>query len=131
MKALQTLIICALSAAVLTGCKSVETVVVERVERDTLRTVQMLRDSIYISDSTIIREGRDTVTVERLRTQHHWHVSTDTFYRVRVDSIPYAMPYPVEVERDFTTWQRVRMGAGDVAMLAVFFAFWIWVAKRR
>jgi len=127
---------CVIIGALITGCATPKVVTVPEyhtLERHTTDTVRMT-DSIHERKVTIVREldsaamlqygirldglqrawlvetQRIQREVERLRETH-----TDTV--CRVDSVPYPVQVPVEVEAKLTRWQTVRMSVGDVALL--------------
>lgn len=105
------------AALLLTACTTTKVVTVERVRTDTLRLVKQQRDSIYLHDSTYIREKGDTILIERWHTQYRDRLRIDTMYQSRVDSVPVAYPVEVEVERRLSWWQRTQMYAGDAMLL--------------
>ena len=51
------------------------------VQRDTLRELRTVRDSVYLRDS-IYLEG---TTLVKERTRDRWHIRRDTIWRSRVD----------------------------------------------
>lgn len=77
------------------GCGSTGVAVVERVRTDTLYKSRIVRDSVYVSDSTSVLSKGDTVFRDRWSTRHVYHYDIDTVVSVMRDSVP----YPVEVER--------------------------------
>lgn len=107
MKLLPYLII----ALFFTACGTVKYVPVESVRTETeyRDRVQTRTDSVYIRDSVIVRLNGDTVTIERWRDRYRDRVITDTLvqWHERIDSV--AVPYLVE--KDLTTWQRIRLSA--------------------
>ena len=123
------LLLCALFGS----CKSVEYVPVIEHHTDTLIQTKIVKDSVYMKDSTHVSEKNDTVKIE------HWHTEFlkkevhDTVYISKTDSVP--TPYPVEVIKkvpaEFTMWERLKMKAGGIAILLCIFAFlfWIWRTK--
>ena len=116
------------------GCKAKEVVTVERVRTDTLWQKQTRKDSVWVwcHDSIVTKEKSDTVTVERWHWRDRWRerVVRDTIYRSRVDSVH--IPYPVVkmVEKDLSTWQKVRMHTGEV-VLAILGGGVVWAIIRR
>ena len=59
------------------------------VQRDTLRELRTVRDSVYLRDS-IYLEGS---TLVKERTRDRWHIRRDTVWRSRVDTLR-AVPTP-------------------------------------
>lgn len=107
------------AVALLTGCKTRERIV-EHVRTDTLIHSVLHRDSIYLHDSTYVRERGDTLYIERWHTAWRDRVRTDTVRVSHTDSVPvpYAVEIVKEVERPLTWWQRVRIGFANVAIFA-------------
>ena len=117
----------------LVGCKTKEYVTVPVLHTDTLRVVQHHRDSIYLHDSTFVREyvQGDTVRVvtEMWHTRFRDRLKTDTIYRSRTDSVP--VPYPVikEVKKPLTLIEKGLMGTGIAALTAILIFFFIHFKK--
>ena len=129
-----TLIVVMIAAAVaLAGCKTREVVVTEH-HTDTLRLTQHHRDSIYLHDSTFVREFMqgDTVRIitEMWHTKYRDRLKTDTLYRSRTDSVP--VPYPVikEVKKPLTMIEKVLMGTGIGAIVGILFYCIIFLRKK-
>ena len=53
------------------------------VQRDTLRELRTVRDSVYLRDSVYF-EG---ATLVKERTRDRWHIRRDTVWRSRVDTL--------------------------------------------
>ena len=110
-------------AVVMAGCKTKEVVTVTEHHTDTIWRTQHHRDSIYLHDSTFVREfiQGDTVRVitEMWHTQYRDRLKTDTLYRSRTDSVP--VPYTVikEVEKKLSKVQKGLMGMGVVSLLGL------------
>lgn len=94
------------------SCTRVQYVPVESVKTDSVRVVDVQRDSIYVQDSVIVREKADTIFVTRWRTEYREALRVDTVLIVRTDSIQNI----VEVERDFTPWESVCFSLGRVML---------------
>ena len=115
------------------GCKTKEYVTVPVLHTDTLRVVQHHRDSIYLHDSTFVREyvQGDTVRVvtEMWHTKFRDRLKTDTIYRSRTDSVP--VPYPVikEVKKPLPLIEKGLMGTGIAALTAILIFFFIHFKK--
>ena len=129
-----TLIIVMIAAAVaLAGCKTREVVVTEH-HTDTLRITQHHRDSIYLHDSTFVREyiQGDTVRIitEMWHTKYRDRLKTDTLYRSRTDSVP--VPYPVikEVKKPLTMIEKALMGTGIGSIVGILFYCIILIRRR-
>lgn len=122
-----------LLCALLGSCKSVEYVPVIEHHTDTLIQTKIVKDSVYLKDSTHVSEKNDTVKIE------HWHTEflkkevRDTVYISKADSVP--APYPVEVIKEvpaeLNMWERLKMKAGGIAILLCIFAFLFWIWKTK
>ena len=126
------IVVMILSAVVMVSCKTREVVVTEH-HTDTLRLVQHHRDSIYLHDSTFVREyiQGDTVRIvtEMWHTKYRDRLKTDTLYRSRTDSVP--VPYPVvkEVKKPLTMIEKGLMGTGIASIVGLLFYFFILFKK--
>ena len=98
----------------LSGCRSVQYVPVVEHHTDSLYITKHVRDSIYLQDSTSIKDRGDTVTIEKWHTKYIARYVHDTTYIATHDTVP--SPYPVEVKvpSELSWWQRVRMTLGEV-----------------
>ena len=130
---MRKIIVMIAAAVALAGCKTREVVVTEH-HTDTLRITQHHRDSIYLHDSTFVREfiQGDTVRVitEMWHTKYRDRLKTDTLYRSRTDSVP--VPYPVvkEVKKPLTMIEKALMGTGIASIVGLLFYFFILFKKR-
>ena len=125
----KTLLVClafALLGWLLSGCTTTKYVPITETRTDTLIHTVHHRDSIHITDSTIIREKGDTVFVDRWHTRWHDRTLHDTIYQARHDTIP--NPYPVEkvVERKRSSMEWGLIIIGIVALLGCI----VWIASR-
>ena len=120
----------------MTGCQT-KYIAVPEYHMETV--TQYKHDSIFIetfkTDSVVVHEGGDTVTVEKWHWawRDRWHdvVRVDSF--IRTDSI--RVPYPVE--RKLSKWERVKMdygataiGVSLTAVLGVVAWILIWIRRR-
>lgn len=119
----------ALAAVVLAGCKTKERVVTVRT--DTAYIARHERDSIYVHDSTHVKEvvRGDTVWLEvaRWNTRERERVRVDTVYRARVDSVEKV----IVKERKLTARERARLGFGGWAIGALMIGILFTLLKRR
>lgn len=122
------------AAVALAGCKTKERVVtVTEHHTDTLWRTQHHRDSIYLHDSTFVREfiQGDTVRIvtEMWHTKFRDRLKTDTLYRSCTDSIP--VPYPVvkEVKKPLTTMEKGLMGTGIASIVGILFYCFISIKR--
>ena len=111
------LVICAM----LPSCKRVEYVSVPEYHTDTLRTIQLQRDSIYMRDSIYVtKEMRgDTLymTIGKVQTQYRDRVRIDTAYISKTDSVTVVK----EVEKIPGTWDRIKNGTWPICLAALAF----------
>ena len=109
------------------SCTSVQYVPVETVKTDSVRVVDVQRDSIHILDSVFVREKNDTVYLTRWKTIYKEHLKTDTIVEVRVDSINTV----VEVEKPLTRMQSIKQDIGAGVMWAVPILLIIYILYRK
>ena len=120
---MKNLIFAIILSVVMVSCKTKEYVPVVEHHTDTLRVVQHHRDSIYLHDSTFVREyvQGDTVRIvtEMWHTKYRDRLKTDTLYRSRTDSVP--VPYPVvkEVAAKLSAWQKFRLHLANILLMVV------------
>ena len=102
-----------------TGCRTTRYVPVVARSTDTLVSYSRVRDSVYLHDSTYIRNVGDTVFVDRWHTRWRERVRLDTVYVSKVDSV--VKPYVVEKEKAVVRWRWV--GALVVGVVLGFLVF--------
>ena len=130
---MRKIIVMIAAAVALAGCKTREVVVTEH-HTDTLRLTQHHRDSIYLHDSTFVREyvQGDTVRIvtEMWHTKYRDRLKTDTLYRSRTDSVP--VPYPVikEVKKPLNFFEKAMMGTGIGSIVGILFYCIILIRRR-
>lgn len=88
------------------------------------------RDSIHVKDSVFVVKNGDTVTIERTKILYRDRcrevVKVDSF--VKRDSIP----YPVEVEKKLSWWDRQKIALeGMLKLLAVGFLFFVFIKLKK
>jgi hypothetical protein len=125
-------IIVIIACALLGGCTTTKYVPVVEHHTDTLIHTQHQRDSIYVHDSTYVRDNGDTVLIERWHTRWRDRWQHDTLYISKTDSVP--KPYPVEVvkevPRERSTVEWVLLITGIVAITFIVLSILIWVKKH-
>lgn len=128
MKKLLTLFVCLLA---MVGCTKTEYITVERVRIDTTYIAKYQRDSIYLHDSTIVKEAGDTLFVEKWHTKYVLKELYDTLYQAKIDSVP--VPYPIEVEvpAELTWWQQAKMHLGTFFLWLVLLFGLMFFIKHR
>lgn len=115
----------------MSSCRSIRYVPVVEHHTDTLMINTLQRDSIYLHDSTFIREKADTVMIEKWHTKYVERIVRDTIYRHQIDSIPQPYPVTVEVEKKLNWWQRTRLQFANIVMLLMAGAVAWWIIKRK
>lgn len=102
----------------LIGCRSIPTPITNTETRIEYRD-RVKVDSVIVRDSIYIRERGDTIFYER------WHVSRETLHdtiRVNITDtirVPVFVDREVEVERELTWFENVKMKVGGWALLFV------------
>ncbi len=116
-----------------TGCTTTKYVQVPEYHTDTLIQTKVLKDSVWLHDSTFIREKGDTVLIERWHTEFLKKEVHDTVYISKTDSVP--APYPVEVTKEvpaeLTWWQQTRLYLANILLILAALAAVIYVGKRH
>ena len=112
MKLLLNFIIILLTAAICSGCRTIEYYPLETVRIDTVYVNKQRVDSVMVRDSVHIIEKGDTVTEFRLKYIYKYKDRTDTLYISKTDTI--SVPYPVE--KQLTKWQQTKVNYGGWAM---------------
>lgn len=102
------IILYSLFCLILAACKPIEYIPYETVRTE--YQDRLHRDSIYINDSTIIREKGDTVWLTRWRTEYRDRLLRDSI--IIRDSIQ--VPYPVE--KRLSKWQSIKLEVGGIAI---------------
>ena len=124
------LALCALfGSCTTTSSGTTQYVPVPEYHTDTVRISHNTRDSIYVHDSTYIKEVGDTVRIERWHTKYIEKQVHDTIYQSRTDSVSKPCPFVKVVERELTTNQKGLMILGALALM-VFLVWVIFKLKR-
>lgn len=111
------------------SCTTTQYVPVETVRTDSVRIVDVRRDSVYVMDSVIVKSKADTVYVTRWRTEYKEVLRIDTSLYERVDTV---ITVKI-VEMQLTEWEELSMDVGNgvlwVAIIAAIGAI-VWVIIR-
>lgn len=118
-----------LLCAMLSGCTTTKYVQVPVVHNDTTIVTKHQRDSIWLHDSTYIKEKGDTVRIEKWHTKYVEKQVHDTTYIAKVDTIREV--FTNEVEKPLTWWQQTKMHIGAIALYLLALLVIIWVARRH
>ena len=82
---------------------------------DSVRVVDVRRDSVHVLDSVLIYGKNDTVYSTRWRVEYREALRVDTFYSFRCDTVNRV----VEVERKLSRIEELKMDIGNGVMWAV------------
>jgi hypothetical protein len=113
------IIIGLLLCCLFSSCTTTKYVQVPVVHTDTTVITKHQRDSIYVHDSTFIKEKGDTMLIERWHTQWRDRIVHDTLYKAKVDSVPYPVEVIKEVPAKLTWWQKARLHIANISLLAL------------
>ena len=113
------------------SCTTTKVVTVEKVRTDTLLSYSSIRDSIYLHDSTFIREKGDTVLIERWHTKYIDRTVHDTLYKSKTDSVPVPVPITEYVKRELTWWQQTRLHIANILLWALLIVGVVWIIKKK
>ena len=103
----------------LCGCTTTKYVEVEKVRTDTTYITQHQRDSIWMHDSILVREKGDTVWFEKWHTKYIEKQIRDTLYSATHDTIPVICEVEKEVPAQLSSWQKLLIKAGYLALIAL------------
>lgn len=122
-------VLLALAVLCMMSCTTTQYVPVETVRTDSVRIVDVRRDSVYVMDSVIVKSKADTVYVTRWRTEYKEVLKIDTLISERVDTVT------VEriTEKELTEWEQLSLDVGNgvlwVLIIAAIAAI-VWVIIR-
>ena len=102
----------------LCGCTTTKYVEGEKVRTDTTYITQHQRDSIWMHDSILVREKGDTVWFEKWHTKYIEKLILDTLYSASHDTIPVICEVEKEVPAQLSSWQKLLIKAGYLALAA-------------
>lgn len=125
------ILVAVLLCALLSGCTTTKYITVPEYHTDTLRVTQYQRDSVYVHDSTFIKEKGDTIMIEKWHTQWRDRIIRDTLYQLKVDSIPYPVEVTKEVPAPLTWWQQTRLHMANIVLWLLALLAVIWIGKRH
>ena len=113
------------------SCTTKKYVTVPEYHTDTLIQTKVLKDSVWLHDSTFIREKGDTVLIERWHTQYKWRELHDTTYVSKTDSIPYPVEVTKKVPAELTWWQQTRLHLANILLMALALCAVVWIGKNH
>ena len=121
------LLICALFGS----CTTTKYVPMPEYHTDTVHISHNTRDSIYVHDSTYIKEKGDTMLIERWHTQWRDRIVRDTIYQSKRDSIPYPVEVIKEVPAKLTWWQQTRLHLANILLYLILIVGIIYIGKKH
>jgi len=121
----------AVAICALCSCSTTKYVPVQQQHTDTLRLTRNIRDSIYVHDSTYVREAGDTILIERWHTRWRDRWRTDTIYQSKRDSIPYPVEVTKEVPVELTWWQQTRLYMANIMMGLLAIMVTVYAVRKR
>jgi len=121
------IVICAL-LTLCTSCTTTKYVELPVVHNDTTIVTKHQRDSIWLHDSTYIKEKGDTFYMERWHTKYVEKQMHDTTYIAKVDTIREVITN--EVEKPLTWWQQTKMHVGAIVIFGLLIALFINIIIR-
>ena len=132
---LNSVIVAVLALAIvwlLSSCRSVKVIEKEVIKTDTVNTLKLRIDSIYVNDSIYIREvvKGDTVhiTTDRWHTRWRDRILYDSIYIAQRDTV--TVTTTKEVPRKLSGWQWFQIWCGRLALLAIALAAGVIVARK-
>lgn len=106
---------------------STKYVPVEVVRLDSVRYVDVRRDSIHVLDSVIIAGSNDTVFLTRWRVEYREALRVDTFVQVKRDTTFVTK----EVQRELTQIQELAMNIGNGVLCALPIMIGLYILYRK
>lgn len=106
---------------------STKYVPVEIVKLDSVRYVDVRRDSIHVLDSVIIAGSNDTVYVTRWRVEYREALRIDTFIDLKRDTTVVTK----EVEKKLTKMQELALNIGNGALWALPIMIGLYILYRK
>lgn len=94
---------------------------------DSVKVVDVRRDSIHVLDSVLIYGKNDTIYSTRWRIEYREALRVDTFYSFHCDTVNHV----VEVERKLSRIEELKMDIGNGVMWAVPVLLALWLLYRK
>lgn len=124
-------IIACLLMTMCSSCTTTKYVPLHEYHTDTLRITKYERDSIYVHDSTLIREKGDTVMIERWHTRWRDRWQHDTIYVAHNDTIVRSIEVPKYQDAPLTWWQQTRIHVGGIVIWLLLIVGVGWIVKKK
>lgn len=100
---------------------------VEVIKLDSVRYVDVRRDSIHVLDSVIIAGKNDTVYLTRWRIEYREALKVDTFVQVKRDTTVVTK----EIEKRLTKVQELAMNIGNGVLWALPIMIALYILYRK
>ena len=100
----------------------------ETVRVDSIFVANVERDSIYEHDSVFVALKADTVFLSRVQYRYHDRYIRDTVSVLRCDTVTKLIT--VEVERNMTFWERLKLKAWSFFAIIIFIWCFIFIVKK-
>lgn len=114
----------------LCSCRTVVRTSDVRTLRDSIRSIDILHDSIHIHDSVVILRKADTVTVREVRNLVRYRFKTDTVERLKRDTVyRTAWSSPVSSPGLFTSFRRNIVS--DLLIMTIFLSIIVFFLKSK
>lgn len=94
---------------------------------DSVKVVDVRRDSIHVLDSVLVYGKNDTVYLTRWRVEYREALRVDTFYSFRCDTVNHV----VEVERELSYIDGLKMNIGNGVMWAAPILVALYILYRK
>lgn len=107
----------AVAALAMASCSRTVYLPAESVRTERVESKAETATADSVSDRSIVYAKGDTLIIYRDRVRWRERTMRDTFTLVRRDTV--RQPYPVEVEKPLTAWQRTKLDWGGWAMAAL------------
>ena len=124
-------IIACLLMTMCSSCTTTKYVPLPEYHTDTLRITNYERDSIYVHDSTFIRENGDTVLIEKWHTRWRDRWQHDTIYVAHNDTIVRSIEVPKYQDAPLTWWQQTRIHVGGIVIWLLLIVGVGWIVKKK
>ena len=112
------IVVVILLSLLLTGCKTQQPTIVEKVVTNTEYIDRHHYDSIYIDNYVYVDRGSDTITITKTNIEYRYKTLVDSVEVLKVDSIPYEVRV-VEYVDKMNNHQRTMYWLGWLAVVIV------------
>lgn len=89
-----------------------------------------LRDSVHVIDSVTVYTKGDTVFTDKLRYVTKWRERSKIVNTTDTVTVVKEVPVPVEVEKNLSKWQKIRMDIGSLLLSILGLSAIYYIIKR-